>query len=112
VAGLEIAAVADAERERAVATLVSAFEADPVERWLYPGEDEYRAHFPAFVTAFGGAAFRDGTVWRMGDFEATSFDGSNRIWMAGEYANQFQGVNTPPVFGRNWGTWIGAIAAS
>lgn len=72
-AGLEIAAVTEAERERAVATLVSAFEADPVERWLYPGEDEYRAHFPAFVTAFGGAAFRDGTVWRMGDFDAVAF---------------------------------------
>ena len=51
-------------------------------------------------------------VCRWGDFEATSFDGSGHIWMAGQYANQFQGVTTPPVFGRNWGTWIGAIAAS
>jgi len=24
----------------------------------------------------------------------------------------FQGVNTPPAFGRNWGTWIGALSAS
>ena len=51
-------------------------------------------------------------VCRWGDFEATSFDGSGRIWFAGQYANLFQGVNTPPVFGRNWGTWIGAINAS
>jgi hypothetical protein len=49
---------------------------------------------------------------RWGDFEAASFDGSGHIWFAGEYANQFQGVSTPPAFGRNWGTWIGAIAAS
>ena len=51
-------------------------------------------------------------VCRWGDFEATSFDGSGHIWFAGEYANLFQGVTTPPVFGRNWGTWIGAISAS
>ena len=51
-------------------------------------------------------------VCRWGDFEAASFDGSGHIWFAGEYANQFQGVNTPPAWGRNWGTWIGAIAAS
>ena len=51
-------------------------------------------------------------VCRWGDFEATSFDGSGHIWFSGEYANLFQGVNTPPAFGRNWGTWIGAISAS
>jgi len=51
-------------------------------------------------------------VCRWGDFEAASFDGTGHIWFAGEYANQFQGVNTPPAFGRNWGTWIGAIAAA
>jgi GNAT superfamily N-acetyltransferase len=69
----EIAAVAELDMERAIATLVSAFEADPVERWLYPGDEEYREHFPAFVAAFGGAAFRDGTVWRLGDFDGVAF---------------------------------------
>lgn len=42
----------------------------------------------------------------------SAVDGSENIWFAGQYANQFQGVNTPPAFGRNWGTWIGAIPAS
>ena len=51
-------------------------------------------------------------VCRWGDFEAASFDGSGHIWFAGQYANLFQGVSTPPAFGRNWGTWIGSIAAS
>ena len=51
-------------------------------------------------------------VCRWGDYEATSFDGSGHIWFAGQYANLFQGVTTPPAFGRNWGTWIGAISAS
>ena len=70
---------------------------------LKAGESNYRP------TLCGTKAL---PVCRWGDFEATSFDGSGRIWFAGEYANQFQGVTTPPVFGRNWGTWIGAIAAS
>jgi len=52
------------------------------------------------------------SVCRWGDFEAASFDGPGHIWFAGEYANLFQGVNAPPAFGRNWGTWLGAIAAS
>lgn len=51
-------------------------------------------------------------VCRWGDYEAASFDGSGHIWFAGQYANLFEGVNTPPAFGRNWGTWIGAIPGS
>ena len=47
-------------------------------------------------------------VCRWGDYEAASFDGQGRIWFAGEYANQYAGLG-PPVYGRNWGTWIGAI---
>jgi hypothetical protein len=46
---------------------------------------------------------------RWGDFEATSFDGNGRIWLAGQYANTNTDPNTAPAFGRNWGTWIGAI---
>ncbi len=65
--------VAESESELAIETLVSAFEDDPVERWLYPDDAEYRRHFPAFVAAFGGAAFRDRTVWRLGAFEAVAF---------------------------------------
>ncbi|HET9781156.1 MAG TPA: hypothetical protein VFR33_05200 [Candidatus Dormibacteraeota bacterium] len=69
---------------------------------LKAGESSYRP------TLCGGAI----PVCRWGDYEAASFDGSGHIWFAGQYANQFQGVNTPPAFGRNWGTWIGGIAAS
>ncbi len=70
---------------------------------LKAGESSYRP------TLCGTKAL---PVCRWGDYEATSFDGSGHIWFAGQYANLFQGVNTAPVFGRNWGTWIGAIAAS
>ncbi|HEU0192642.1 MAG TPA: GNAT family N-acetyltransferase [Gaiellales bacterium] len=68
----EFAAVAEVERDRAIRTLVSAFENDPVERWLYPDDADYQARFPAFIEAFGGAAFRDQTVWRLGDFDAVA----------------------------------------
>jgi ribosomal protein S18 acetylase RimI-like enzyme len=60
------------DRDAVVATLVAAFADDPVERWLYPGEDEYRQHFPEFVAAFGGPAFEHGTVWKAGECEAVA----------------------------------------
>ena len=72
-AEMGFAAAAEVERDRAIRTLVSAFEDDPVERWLYPGDAEYHGHFPTFIAAFGGAAFRDQTVWRLGDFDAVAF---------------------------------------
>jgi ribosomal protein S18 acetylase RimI-like enzyme len=70
---LDFAVVGVAEQDRAIRTLVSAFEDDPVERWLYPDQAQYRRHFPSFIAAFGGAAFHDQTVWRLGDFDAVAF---------------------------------------
>lgn len=69
----DVAVVAEPERDAAIRTLVSAFENDPVERWLYPRDSDYQEHFPAFIAAFGGDAFRDGTVWRLGNFDAVAF---------------------------------------
>jgi hypothetical protein len=57
---LDFAVAGVVEQDRAIRTLVSAFEDDPVERWLYPDEAQYRRHFPAFVAAFGGADDADG----------------------------------------------------
>ncbi|MGH8862960.1 MAG: hypothetical protein ACRDVG_17275, partial [Jatrophihabitantaceae bacterium] len=48
-------------------------------------------------------------VCRWGDYEAMSFDGNGRIWMAGQYANTHTDPAIAPWFGRNWGTWIGAL---
>ena len=47
-------------------------------------------------------------VCRWGDYEAASLDDQGHVWFAGEYANQYQGI-VAPAWGRNWGTWIGAI---
>jgi ribosomal protein S18 acetylase RimI-like enzyme len=64
--------VPESEKARAFATLVSAFTDDPVERWLYPESEQYLSHFPEFLAAFGGAAFEEETVWRLGDFSAVA----------------------------------------
>jgi GNAT superfamily N-acetyltransferase len=58
------------ERAEAVDTIVSAFVNDPVERWLWPGAEEYERHFPSFVEAFAGPALEQQTAWALGDFTA------------------------------------------
>lgn len=45
------------DRGSAVATLVAAFSADPVMRWLYPTADSYFQFFPRLVEILGGDAF-------------------------------------------------------
>ena len=60
------------DQARVFATLVSAFRADPVERWLYPDDDEYDKNFVLFLAAFGGPAFRCGTAWCLGDCAAVA----------------------------------------
>lgn len=69
---LRVSPVQEGESERALDTLLMAFAADPVERWLYPEPGQYLAHFPRFLAAFGGAAFDQGTAWRLGDFAAVA----------------------------------------
>jgi GNAT superfamily N-acetyltransferase len=39
---------------------------------LYPSDQEYAAHFPRFVAAFGGGAFDHDTVWQTDDFAAVA----------------------------------------
>jgi GNAT superfamily N-acetyltransferase len=76
VSAAAFSAVPEGEQERAIATVVSAFTDDPVERWLWPETQAYLKHFPKFVAAFGGQAFRDKTVWMLGDFSAVA------LWLA------------------------------
>jgi ribosomal protein S18 acetylase RimI-like enzyme len=72
VGSLTIEPVGKTEQARAIATLVSAFIADPVERWLFPEPVAYLRHFAAFVAAFGGEAFETQTVWRLKGFAAVA----------------------------------------
>jgi ribosomal protein S18 acetylase RimI-like enzyme len=55
--------LSEADQNAAIATVVSAFAEDPVERWLYPEDRDYERHFPDFVAALGGRAFERMTAW-------------------------------------------------
>jgi ribosomal protein S18 acetylase RimI-like enzyme len=50
------------DRDRTIATLVAAFAADPVIRWVFPRSDRYLVHFPELLQRLGGAAFDAGTA--------------------------------------------------
>jgi GNAT superfamily N-acetyltransferase len=69
-------AVPESGQAQAIATLVSAFTDDPVERWLYPESQQYLEQFPKLVAAFGGEAFEGQTAWMLGEFSAVA------LWMA------------------------------
>lgn len=68
----DLSPVSESDSGKAFDTLVLAFAADPVERWLYPESREYLAHFAAFLAAFAGPAFAEKTVWCLGDLSAVA----------------------------------------
>jgi ribosomal protein S18 acetylase RimI-like enzyme len=67
-----VSRISEADRERALDTLLLAFAADPVERWMWPESAQYLAHFPRFLAAFGGESFAQGTAWRLAEFSAVA----------------------------------------
>lgn len=67
--------VPDDERNRAIGTLLLAFSADPIMRWLYPEPAGYVTAFPELLVAFGGASFAEKSVWGLDDFSAVA------LWM-------------------------------
>ena len=52
-----------ADAEHAVAALTLAFSSDPPNRWAWPDPRDYFEAFPAFVRAFAGRAFEQGTAY-------------------------------------------------
>ena len=54
----------DAEINEAIATLVLAFVADPVARWMYRSPDQYLRHIPRLFRALGAGSFEAGAVHR------------------------------------------------
>jgi ribosomal protein S18 acetylase RimI-like enzyme len=64
---LTVSLVTAADQARAIDTLVLAFAADPVDRWLYPDPSRYLVHFRQFVTAIGSQAFAGQTAWKIGE---------------------------------------------
>jgi ribosomal protein S18 acetylase RimI-like enzyme len=54
----------DAEIHHAIATLVLAFGADPVARWMYEDPHQYLLHIPRLFRALGTSSFDAGTAHR------------------------------------------------
>ena len=63
------------DEAQVIATLVSAFIADPVERWLFAEPLQYLTQFGRFVAAFGSGGFERETVFSLGEFAAVA------IWL-------------------------------
>ena len=69
-----IASVEKSDEAKVIATLVSAFIADPVERWLFAEPLQYLTQFARFVAAFGSGGFES---------EQCSASGTLRRWRSG-----------------------------
>jgi GNAT superfamily N-acetyltransferase len=67
-----ISTVAHADKERAVATIVTAFSGDPALRWVLPDPQQYLTHGPEFVRRFCGKAFDDQSAFAAEDFMGTA----------------------------------------
>lgn len=63
-----VSTVANAEKERAISTITTAFTADPPVRWMLPDPQQYLTHFPEFVRRFCGSAFDNQSGFVAEDF--------------------------------------------
>lgn len=57
----------DSDVDHAIATLVLAFSADPVARWIYNDPDHYLMHIPRLFRALGTSSFGAGAAQRSSD---------------------------------------------
>jgi GNAT superfamily N-acetyltransferase len=62
-----VTATGDTDVDHAIATLVLAFTADPVIRWMYDDAGHYLRHIPRLFRALGTSSFGAGAAWRTSD---------------------------------------------
>ena len=70
-----ISTVSGADNEQAVATIVTAFTADPALRWVLPDPQQYLTYAAEFVRRFCGEAFESQSA-----YAAESFMGA-ALWL-------------------------------
>lgn len=63
---------APADRERCFASLVTAFVADPLIRWMFPDAHQYLTWFPQVLRHYAGGAFDHGSAYRTVDCLSSS----------------------------------------
>ena len=67
-----VSAVAPADADKANATILLAFSADPMTRWTLPDAARYLAVFPRLAHAFGSKAFGLGTAYQVDDYSGAA----------------------------------------
>ncbi len=68
----EISTVSEADRTRAIETLVLAFASDPQLRFLYPDPLQYQTYAFDFFKAFGGNAFEERSAHQASGFSGVA----------------------------------------
>ena len=71
-ASVDFTHVQPGEVDRAIATLVLSFAADPHLRWLFPDAGQYLIDFPDVLQSFAGVAFAGETVWKLDGLSAVA----------------------------------------
>lgn len=69
---IEVRVANRAEKRSVIDTIVLAFCADPIIRWLFPDPSVFRETFPEFVDAYGGDAFEHESAHVVEDFSASA----------------------------------------
>ncbi len=81
-----ISTVPGAENERAIATIVTAFTADPVLRWVLPDPHQYLTYAPEFVRRFCGRAFEGESAFAVEGFKGAA------LWLRPGVGSDDEGV--------------------
>jgi GNAT superfamily N-acetyltransferase len=93
----EVRLATPGDRERVVGSLTAAFVADPVLRYLFPSDAEFRTGAPVFFGALFDKRVRSGTVWVADDGSAASLwdapDGAGSSDLSGLGAGALSRLN-------------------
>lgn len=71
-----VVAISVSDTGKALATLTSAFVADPLFRWAYPDAENYLDAFPKLIAAYCGSGIGEGTSHSVSEFAGAS------IWLS------------------------------
>ena len=90
----EVSVVAHADKAKALHTIVAAFAADPLTRWVVPQADRYLTYGVRIFDAFGGAAFAAGTAYEVSGFAGAA------LWVPPDHEDEAADEAAEEAFGQ------------
>ena len=90
----EVSVVAHADKAKALHTIVAAFAADPLTRWVVPQADSYLTYGVRIFDAFGGAAFAAGTAYEVSGFAGAA------LWVPPDHEDEAADEAAEEAFGQ------------